>query len=192
MEVNPWGGVEALLTHMVSSLYNVSSAHSPMMTSNEVLNLDVGIVDPRKAAEAVSTTYLHCILKGLHRSPKIIDLSKIYMGRDVLSVEDISCLVIPEGCLGLPTLVALEQGIHVIVVTENKNCMKNDLKMLPFKHGRFHVAGNYLEAVGIMAAIKTGIATETVRRPIGFTKIDAIDYEGEYRQNVEHLKDGLK
>ena len=63
--VNPWGGVEAILTHAISMLYNLPSAHSPMMTSNEVMNLDVGIVDPRKSAEAVSTTYLHCILKVL-------------------------------------------------------------------------------------------------------------------------------
>ena len=75
MDVNPWGGVEAMLTHAVSLLFDVPSAHSPMMTSNEILNLDVGIVDPRKAAEVVSTTYLHCILKGLHRSPNIININ---------------------------------------------------------------------------------------------------------------------
>ena len=189
MDVNPWGGVEAMLTHTVSSLYNVPSAHSPMMTSNEVLNLDVGVVDPRKAAEAVSTTYLHCILKGLHRSPKIVDLNKSNTRREVLSVEDISCLVIPEGCLGLPTLAALEQGIHVIVVTENKNCMKNDLKVLPFKHGRFHVANNYLEAAGIMIAIKTGISLETIRRPIDLTRIDTIACDSDSKQDFKLLKD---
>ncbi len=97
------------------------------------------------------------------------------MGRDVLSVEDISCLVIPEGCLGLPTLAALEQGIHIIIVTENKNFMKNDLKMLPFKHGKFHVAENYLEAVGIMSAIKAGVAIETVRRPLKYTFVKEIN-----------------
>ena len=30
---------------------------------------------------------------------------------------------------------------------------------------------NYLEAVGIMAAMKAGIAPETVRRPISFTNV---------------------
>lgn len=30
------------------------------------------MVDFRKSAEAISMTYLHCILKGLHKSPKII------------------------------------------------------------------------------------------------------------------------
>jgi hypothetical protein len=176
MEVNPWGGVEAMLTHAVSSIYNIPSAHSPMMTSNEVLNLDVGIVDPRKSAEAVSTTYLHCILKGLHRSPKIVDLNEDTINREALCVEDISCLVIPEKCLGLPTLAALEQGIHVIVVTENTNYMKNNLVDLPFRQGRFHVVNNYLEAVGVMVSIKAGISLETVKRPIELSKVDEIVY----------------
>lgn len=35
--INPWGGVEAMLTHAVSLLYNVPSAHSPMLESREIL-----------------------------------------------------------------------------------------------------------------------------------------------------------
>ena len=54
--VNPWGGVEAMLTHALSSFFNVPTAHSPMFESQEVANLDPGIVDPRMAAEAVSLT----------------------------------------------------------------------------------------------------------------------------------------
>ena len=34
--VNPWGGVEAMLTHAVSSAYNVPAAHSPMMENDEI------------------------------------------------------------------------------------------------------------------------------------------------------------
>ena len=53
-------------------LDDVPSAHSPMMTSRDVMNPDVGVIDPRKAAEAVSTTYLHCILKGLDKNPTVL------------------------------------------------------------------------------------------------------------------------
>jgi len=49
--VNPWGGVESMLTHTISSIYDVPSAHSPMLESQEVLDADTGIVDPRMAAE---------------------------------------------------------------------------------------------------------------------------------------------
>ena len=70
--INPWGGVEAMLTHALSSMYNVPTAHSPMFESREIANLDPGTVDPRMAPEAVSVTFLQCVLKGLHRSPRII------------------------------------------------------------------------------------------------------------------------
>ncbi len=96
--VNPWGGIEAMLTHSISEIFNIPCAHSPMMTSSEIMELELGVVDPRKAPESASTTYLHCILKGLHRSPRIVGPNK------GITLEDVSCVVIPDGCVGLPTL----------------------------------------------------------------------------------------
>src|SRR5207249_3122152 len=119
--VNPWGGVEAMLTHALSSLYEVPTAHSPMFESREIANADPGIVDPRMAAEAVSVTFLQCILKGLQRSPRIVTVPEAMNQPGVFTAADIACLIIPDGCLGLPTLAALEQGITVIAVHENRN-----------------------------------------------------------------------
>ncbi len=169
--VNPWGGVEAMLTHTISILFDVPSAHSPMMTSKEVMNLDVGVVDPRKAAEAVSTTYLHCILKGLHKSPRIISNPSIHGHSALLTVADVSCLVIPDGCVGLPTLAAIEQGIPVIAVREKQNLMRNDLSALPWAPGQFHIVENYWEAVGVMTALKAGVSPRSVRRPIDYVEV---------------------
>ena len=171
ISVNPWGGVEAMLTHAISMLFNIPSAHSPMMTSEEVMNLDVGIVDPRKSAEAVSTTYLHCILKGLHKSPRIVSDTSIHGDPNLMTVADLSCLIIPDNCIGLPTLAAIEQGIPVIAVRENENCMQNNLEKLPFNSGKLFIVDNYLEAVGVMTALRAGVAIETVRRPITATRI---------------------
>lgn len=167
--VNPWGGVEAMLTHTISSLFNVPSAHSPMFESREIANVDPGVVEPRMAAEAISLTFLQCIFKGLQRSPRIITDKELMPRQGVLTASDVSCLVIPDGCLGLPTLAALEQGITVIAVKENKNLMRNDLSQLPWAPGQFHIVDNYLEAVGLMSALKAGIAPESVRRPIKYT-----------------------
>ena len=169
--VNPWGGVEAMLTHTISLLFDIPSAHSPMIESKEILNLDVGVVDPRKSAEAVSTTYLHCVLKGLHKSPRIISEPLAHGHSGLLTVTDVSCLVIPDGCIGLPTLAALEQGIPVIAVKENKNRMQNRLTELPFSPGKLFVVDNYLEAVGVMNAIKSGVVPESVRRPLACTTV---------------------
>ncbi len=169
--VNPWGGVEALLTHAVSRLHDVPAAHAPMFESAEIANLDVGVVDPRMAAEAVSATFLHCVLKGLYKSPQIVRGSvALRLEPGAITVEDISCLVIPDGCIGLPTIAAVEQGIPVIAVRENRNIMRNDLAELPFAPGNLIIVENYWEAAGVMAAMKAGVHPASVRRPLSPTR----------------------
>ena len=164
--VNPWGGVEAMLTHAISTLYDVPSAHAPMLETQEIANADPGIVDPRMAAEGVSLALIQCILKGLQRSPRIVADTDDMRHHSVLTAADVSCLVIPDGCLGMPVLAALEQGITVIAVRENRNLMKNNLRGLPWEEGQFYQAENYWEAAGVMAALKAGIEPYAVRRPI--------------------------
>ena len=180
--VNPWGGVEAIWTHALSSILDVPTAHAPMFESRDIENLETGIVEPRMSAEAVSTSFLQCILKGLHRSPKIVCDEALFARPDVFSVEDVSCLVIPDGCLGLPTLAALEQGIHVIAVRENRNLMRNDLTLLPWHNEQYIQVNNYAEAVGVMNALKAGVTLESVRRPISGTKVRTVV------QNVDKLE----
>ncbi|PKB73045.1 MAG: high light inducible protein [SAR202 cluster bacterium Io17-Chloro-G7] len=173
--VNPWGGVESMLTHTISSLYNLPSAHAPMLESQEILDIETGIVDPRMAAEVISVSFLQCVLKGLQKSPKIVTDEEAMREPGVLTARDVSCLVIPDGCLGLPTLAALEQGIPVIAVRENANLMKNDLTALPWANGQLHIVDNYWEAAGVLAAFKAGIDPAGVRRPfpgLGLNKTD--------------------
>ena len=164
--VNPWGGVESMLTHTISSLYDLPSAHAPMLESQDVLDIETGIVDPRMAAEVISVSFLQCVLKGLQRSPRIITDEKAMQEQGVLTARDISCLVQPDQCLGLPTIAALEQGIPVIAVKENENLMKNDLTALPWAKGQLHLVENYWEAAGVLGALRTGIDPMSVRRPL--------------------------
>lgn len=164
--VNPWGGVEALLTHAVSSIIDVPTAHAPMMESDDIAAVDPGVVDARMAAEVISITFFQSVLKGLQRAPRIVTDESDFGRSDVLTAGDVSCLVVPEGCLGLPTLAALHQGIPVIEVRENRNLMRNDLSALPWNVGQFYSAGNYWEAAGIVSALKAGIDPDSMRRPM--------------------------
>ena len=107
----------------------------PCWSRRRCWDLDVGVVDPRMAAEAVSMTFFQSVLKGLQRSPRIVTGHDGMREPGVITARDISCLVLPEGCLGLPTLAALEQGIPVIEVEENANRMRNDLSALPVAAG---------------------------------------------------------
>ena len=170
--INPWGGVEAMLTHALSLLYEVPIAHSPMLESHKVADFDFGLVEPRLAAEVVSLTFLQCILKGLHRSPRIVTDPETMREAGVITATDVSCLVIPDKCIGLPTLAALEQGISVIAVRENDNLMRNDLRALPWTPGQLHVVENYWEAVGVMTALTAGVAPGSLRRPLAATRVE--------------------
>lgn len=164
--VNPWGGVEAIFTHAISLLKGIPSAHSPMIESEEIEAVDPGIVDPRMAAEAVSLTFLQSVIKGLQRSPRIVDDPTLLGHPSVVTARDVSCLVTPDGCLGLPILAALEQGIPVVAVRDASVLVHNDLSALPWAPGQFTVVDNYLEAVGVVCAKRAGITVESVRRPI--------------------------
>jgi hypothetical protein len=170
--VNPWGGVEAMLTHAISMLRDVPSAHSPMLESQAIADEEPGLVDPRMAAEAISLGFLECILKGLHRAPRIVSDPEALRMPGVLTANDVSCLIIPDGVLGLPTLAALEQGIPVIAVRENANLMQNDIAALPWAPGQFIPVENYWEAAGVLCALKAGIAPESVRRPLEATLVN--------------------
>jgi hypothetical protein len=112
------------------------------------------------------------MLKGLQRSPRIVTDPEAMREPGLLTAADISCLVIPDKCVGLPTLAALEQGIPVIAVRENDNFMQNDLRALPWAPGQLHVVENYWEAVGVMTALKAGITPDSLRRPLTATRVE--------------------
>ena len=168
--VNPWGGVEAMLTHSLTMMFGMPTAHAPMVKNMEIANLHAGVVDPRISPEAISSTFLLSVIKGLHKSPRIIKDTSVFSRRGVITNNDISCLIIPDGCVGLPTLAAMEQGIPVIAVRENKNRMRNRLEDYPFKPGKLFIVDNYLEAVGIMNALKAGVSVASIRRPLSYTR----------------------
>ena len=159
IEVNPWGGAEAILTHTISNLVGKPAVHAPMPQVKEELELDKGasIVNPTKAAESVSLTNLHCILKGAHRMPKI---GSPYTAD--LSIEDIDCIIMPFGCFGLPTIASAIHKIPLIVVQENRNIMqyKYTGEIQPY------LARDYKEALWIVCALRAGISLSTLKRPM--------------------------
>ena len=101
-------------------------------------------------------------------TPKIVENTN---QSGIITNRNISALVTPDRCIGLPLIAALEQNIPVIAVDDNTNLMKNDLSSLPWNHNQFFRAKNYLEAAGILVALKNGINPDTITRPIGPTKI---------------------
>ncbi len=169
---NPWGGVEATLTHAVSMAFDVPSAHAPTMEEMQLRMENFGRTDPRKAAEAISTSYGFCILKGLHQAPSVVADPDGSYDPSVIGAEDVSCLVIPDGVVGMPVIAACLQGIPVIAVRGNTNLMRSDLRRLPFAPGQLSIVENYLEATGLVMAMRAGIHPSSVLRPLAPTLVD--------------------
>lgn len=159
--VNPWGGVEAICSKLISKELNKPVAHSPMETEQDsylVKYSKTKIVDPRMSAEMVSVCFLQCILKGLHKAPRI--------GKG-LSYKDVDVMISPYGCWGRPHEACRKNNIPIIVVRNNKTVLNDGF---PEKTNIIFVE-NYLEAVGVIQAMKNGISLESMERPIKPTKI---------------------
>lgn len=152
--VNPWGGVEAVASKLIANALNKPVAHAPI--DSDVFKDFNEIVEPRLSAETVSVSYIHCVLKGLHKAPRI---------GGPLSVADVDCLVSPDSCYGFPHQACERNDVPVIVVRENKTCLNNKMP------DHFIFVENYLEAAGVIIAMREGIGLFSVRRPVNPTKV---------------------
>ena len=184
--VNPWGGVEAMLTHAVSLRCGFPAAHAPMLESRAVADADYGVVDPRTAAEVISLAFLQCLLRGLQRTPAVTPLSR-ENSHGLIRSENISCLVIPDRCIGLPTLAALHNRIPVVAVRDNNNRMGNDLDLLPWQPMQLYRAENYLEAAGVIAALRAGLAPWSVTRPLEPVSIERLHDIAQVTRSDAHI-----
>lgn len=154
--VNPWGAVEALVSALIAEQLDKPVAHAPVESDDPEMNTFNEVVDPRMAAEAVSLAYLHCVLKGLHKAPRVAEKG--------LSVRDVDALVTPVGCVGPPHHACMEAGIPIIAVKEN-TCVMDD----PMPD--FILVDNYLEAAGLLMSMRVGVLPESVRRPLSETRV---------------------
>jgi len=140
--VNPWGGVEAIVSKMIANQINKPVAHAPIESEEAKEDFMHGnydfVCDPRIAPEIISQCFLHCVLKGLHKAPRV--------GKG-LNVEDVDVMVSPE-CWGPPHDACWENNIPIVIVKENKTIYSNPFE-IPSSRGGF-VVENYYEAAGII------------------------------------------
>jgi hypothetical protein len=51
------------------------------------------------------------------------------------------------------------------------------LEALPWQTGQLHIVDNYLEAVGVLSALKAGISPESVRRPFANAHVETMRFQ---------------
>jgi hypothetical protein len=83
---NPYGLLESLLSHSVTSTFNIPSAHAPMLTKKEMEHFLFHSFDsdPRSSLENISSAYLGSVLLGLNYAPQLTEI-----GNGDISLKDI-------------------------------------------------------------------------------------------------------
>ncbi|OPH09508.1 DUF3326 domain-containing protein [Cylindrospermopsis raciborskii] len=169
---NPWGGAEAILTHMATNFYPFTTAHSPVSVSMDDMDDSVyyTLGDPRDGAELISSAFLCSTLKGLTHSPRLQKFdTPLPSGCQGISVENVSAVVMPESTVGnIPFFAALEQNIPVILVRENYTQYEVTPSILGINQSQqqIYYVNSYMEATGLLLALKNGIAPEATTRPM--------------------------
>jgi len=160
--VNPVGGVEAIASKLIAKQLNKPVAHGPVDYS---LPKFKKIVEPRKSVEIITENFIHCLMKGLNRAPKIVFTKT----NKCLGVEDVDIMISPYRCWGTPHQICWDKNIPIIIVKENISVLHNNYPLL---NENLIFVDNYVEAAGYLMTMKAGIHPSTVRRPLRQTKIN--------------------
>ena len=167
-------GCEAVISHVLVHHLCIPCAHAPALAPVEM----EACLDPRAAGEELGHTFLPCVLVGLSRAPDLVKLDVLkqttLLDRSgLISVEQIGAAIAPQCALGGEAVLScIERGIPLIVVS-NPGISKVDLEALGVKvedninrSMSVFIASNYLEAAGLLFALREGISISSLNRPI--------------------------
>ena len=172
-------GVEAVISHFLVRHLLIPCAHAPALAP---LAIDYDL-DPRTSGEEIGYTFLQSVLVGLSRAPDLICKSAMKTKEiDFLEVKtflrnsDLGAVVVPQGALGgeavlscierfIPLIVVSNQGVLNVSSTKMKlDCLGGEIDK-----NILH-AENYIEAAGLITALRHGINIKSLRRPINCLK----------------------
>lgn len=149
--VDALAGAESVISHLITREFGLPCAHAPAL---QPLPLDPEI-SPRSAAEELGYTFLPCVLVGLSHAPQLVtDISDFQQGD--LSAKDIDVVIAPASACGGAALLALAKQKHTRLIFVEDNTTTLDVSPEALSLKGLRVRG-YLEAIGVLAAIRAGI-----------------------------------
>ena len=107
--------------------------------------------------------FLPSVLIGLSNAPDIVELPAKNESIS-LHPDQIESIIVPNGALGGEAVLAgIEKGLNIISV-KNQNTLKVTNEF--YGYPNLFEVNNYLEAAGIILAIKKGINLNSIKRPL--------------------------
>ena len=168
-------GAEAVISHFLVKHLLIPCAHAPGLAPLPI-NYDL---DPRTSGEEIGYTFLQSVLVGLSRAPDLISKSTMqtkensfFQVKTLLSDRNLGAVVVPEGALGGEAILSCIQKFIPLIIVSNQSVlnvssakMRLDLQT-DYQDKKVFYAENYLEAAGLIAALRHGINIKSLCRPI--------------------------
>jgi len=172
-------GAEAVISHFLVKHLLIPCAHAPGLAPLP-LNYDL---DPRASGEELGYTFLQSVLVGLSRAPDLICKSTMktkantfLQVKTLLSNRNLGAVVVPQGALGGEAVLSCVERLIPLIIVSNQGVLnvsstKMRLDCLSSDHNKnILYAENYLEAAGLITALRHGINIKSLRRPIDCLK----------------------
>lgn len=159
MGIDPIGGIESIISHLVSAYTGLVAAHAPVLISEEKINYRN--ISPLSASEYIADTFLPSVLNGLRYAPKI------YLSNDktknLKSYSNISKIILPYSAFGSPGSLFLSKLKNVYLVKENKTSLDVNPNHLNLN---FKVKKKYIDLLKKVDFNTLKITVEVLKRPI--------------------------
>ena len=161
--IDPIGGVESIISHAVSAVTGLVSAHAPVLLSQEVV--DYKKIAPVSASEYIAQTFLPSVISGLRYVPKIVvGADRSVCPSQQKSFQDIGNIIVPYNAFGSAGVFYLNEIFqNVILIRENKVCLDVNPDHLNLKST---VCDSYNDLIDAKKIKESGIDVSVLKRPI--------------------------
>ena len=173
--VDAIAGAEAVISHFLVKHLLIPCAHAPGLAP---LPVDYDL-DPRTSGEEIGYTFLQSVLVGLSRAPDLIPKSVLNPKEKfslklttLLNNKNLGAVVVPEGALGGEAVLSCIEKFIPLIIVSNKGVLKVSSTKMRLdclssdKDNNILYAENYLEAAGMITALRHGINIKSLHRPI--------------------------
>ncbi|GMI99794.1 hypothetical protein HRI_003648700 [Hibiscus trionum] len=154
-------GVEAIISHLVVKEFQIPCAHAPALSP---LSLTSSL-SPKSAAEEIGYTFLPCVLAGLSNAPQYLVKNPESSATGCILASDVDSVILPIDACGGDGALAFARSKRnkplIICVEENETVLNDTADKLGIEVVK---VSNYWEAIGVIAAHKSGIDPNSLRR----------------------------
>ena len=157
----------------------IPCAHAPGLAP---LPIDYDL-DPRTLGEEIGYTFLQSVLVGLSRAPDLICKSawktnenSFLQVKTLLTNRDLGAVVVPQGALGGEAVLSCIERFVPLIIVSNKGVLNVSSTKMRLdclggeKNNNIFHAETYVEAAGLITALRHGINIKSLQRPIDCLK----------------------